>query len=313
MVDAVSEFLDLKIARAQKTQAAYGSVLLGAERGTKRPLGLPLAAYFHNRRFDSVLHAEVASWFAQRVKGGAQPTKHRVSKTARAFFRFARERGYTKLDLASAIDPYSAGGPRVEWLTWDEIHSLLDAIGEFRYRLAVAWLFYTGCRVGEACAARQEDVRAIQLTGGGEIYVWAVPDSKTHTPRLVYLPDYLTSLLETSRVLNKPQPHWPLLWDCEGRGFARTENPAYPISPRMINSVLEQARDVTGLTVNVTAHVARHSYCTNWVRRDKSEFSVEKLSRQVGTSPSVLRQTYIHHSVTEADWQEIKAFGTPAA
>jgi integrase len=199
----------------------------------------------------------------------------------------------------------------VEWLTWDEVHSLLGAITEFRYGLAAAWLFFTGCRVGEACAARQEDVRAIQTSSGDEIYVWTIPDSKTHTPRQVYLPDYLVPFIKRSRAENRPKPDWPVLWDCEGRGFARSENPAYPISPRMINGVLERARQAIALPVKVTAHVAKHSYCTNWVRGDQSELSIEKLSRQVGTSPSVLRQTYVHQTVTDADWAQIKAFGSP--
>ena len=57
---------------------------------------------------------------------------------------------------------------------------------------------------------------------------------------------------------HKPKPDWPILWDCEGRGYARKESHAQPISPRTINSALERAREDVGTTVYVTAHVAKH-------------------------------------------------------
>lgn len=113
VVDAVDEFLRTKRAREPKTHAAHRGVLLGSERGTKRPLGTPLAPYFQNRRVHTLTRDEISGWFAQRVRGGAQDTKHRVSKNARAFLRFCREQGYTAHDLAGAIDSYRAGRGRV--------------------------------------------------------------------------------------------------------------------------------------------------------------------------------------------------------
>lgn len=307
VVDAVEEFLRTKEARRPKTLYSYSAILLGSERGTKPTLGIPLESYFHNRRFDTVTEDEVASWFAQRVSGGAQATKHRISKGARAFLRFAQERGYTVRNLAGSIDRYAPGGPRVDWLEWDEIHRLLKAIPELRYRMAVAWLFYTGCRVGEACATRQADVRYRKDVG---FYEWKIDETKTHAPRAVWLPDYLGELVEASRHENRPKPDWPVLWDAEGRGFGRVESPAASISPRMINSVLESARDAIGSTIRLTAHVARHSYCTNWIHDQGSdEFAMEKLSRQVGTSVGVLRSTYVHIALSAADWEHLRTMG----
>ncbi len=307
VLDAVEQFLRLKEAREPKTYAAYFGVLQGSERGTKPALGIALAAYFQNRRFNTLTHDEVASWFAQRVRGGGQTTKHRISKTARAFLRFARERGYTDLDLASAIDPYRAGGSRVDWLEWGDIHKLISAVPESRYRFAVAWLFGTGCRVAEACAAQQQDVR---WNNDLAVYLWTIPDSKTDAARAVWLSDFLKPYIEQSRSLNAPKPDWPLLWDSAGRGFARVEDARCSISPRTINNALEKASEVTRLSVRVTAHVARHSYCTNWIRQyGHDEIEIEKLSRQVGTSVANLRKTYIHLHLSDNDWANVRGFG----
>jgi len=308
VIDAVEEFLATKQTRERKTLYAYTAILRGSERGTKKPLGLALAPHFQNRRFDSLTPHDVSLWFSQRVRGGAQDTKNRISKNSRAFLKFARERGYTSVDLAAAIPVFSAGGPRLEWLAWNEVHALLQAIPELRLRMAAAWLFYTGCRVSEATRAQQQDVRFRQGTGS---YLWSIPKTKTHIPRLVWLPDGLKSYIEQSRENNRSRPEWPLLWDCEGRGFGRVENPAASITGRTINNALDAARGRCGFAFRVTAHVAKHSYCTNWIKAYGSdELAMVKLSRQVGTSVRVLRETYVHIDLSDDDWAHIKGFGS---
>lgn len=175
--------------------------------------------------------------------------------------------------------------------------------------MAAAWLFYTGCRVSEAVRAQQEDVRFREELS---MWEWVIPHSKTHTPRTVRLPDGLVPYITQARKVHSPRPNWPLLWDCSGRGFAREEDTSARISEKTINSALERARDKVGLQVHVTAHVAKHSYCTNWIRHAQtSEFAMQKLSRQVGTSVEVLRATYVHLDLTEADWHDLRSFGAP--
>ena len=143
------------------------------------------------------------------------------------------------------------------------------------------------------------------------LFEWTIPDSKTHQPRSVWVPDAAGTLLTQSRGINNPAPSWPVLWDCEGRGFGRVESAACGIKPGMINSVLEDARATIGLQVHVTAHVAKHSYCTNWINEHgEGEHAMEKLSRQVGTSVTVLRRATSHHSFDVSDWADIGSFGS---
>jgi integrase len=307
VLDAVEEFLRTKEAREPKTYVAYRGVLLGSERGTKRPLGTPLAPYFQNRRVHTLTRDDIASWFAQQVKGGAQDTKHRVSKNTRAFLRFCREQAYTTIDLTSAIDPYRAGQGRLEWLEWADVHHLIDAIPEYRFKMAAAWLFYTGCRIGEAINAQQRDVRLIKER---DLYQWSIPDTKTHIPRQVWLPSSLAPYIDQSRAANSPRADWPILWDCDGRGFSRTENPQSPITAKTINAAFDRAAAHSGILVKVTAHTARHTYCTNWIsEQGDTELSMERLSRQVGAAVAVLRKTYVHVLFSDADWEHIRTFG----
>jgi integrase len=296
-----------KAPREPKTVAAYHALLRGSERGTKPALGTAFAPYFQNRRMDTLRPDEVAEWFAQRARGAAQDTKHRFSKNARGFLRWSRERGYTDSDLLAAIEPIRSGGPRTDWLSWDDVHKLLAHVHEPRFEMAAAWLFFTGARVGEAIAARQRDVRR---HGDQGMFIWSIPETKTDEPRQVWLPDILADYVEKSRAQNKPKPDWPVVWDSSGRGFGREEHPASPITAKTINAALERARDAAGIPIPVTAHVARHTYCTLWIaERGDSEHSMTKLSRQVGTSVAKLRSTYVHVQYTDDDWASLRAFG----
>ncbi|MEP6909452.1 MAG: hypothetical protein ABI896_03350 [Actinomycetota bacterium] len=65
--------------------------------------------------------------------------------------------------------------------------------------------------------------------------------------------------------------------------------------------------------MHVTAHVAKHSYYTNWIREyGSTKLSIGKLARQVGTSVAVLRTTYVHIDLTDEDWAHLGSFGDRA-
>ena len=187
---------------------------------TRRPLPEPPRPHPHTGRD--------RRWFAQRVRGGAGHQAPRVQERARIPALLPRT-GLHRPRLRRGDRPLPSRPGRVDWLEWDDVHRLIDAIPEYRLKMAAAWLFYTGCRVGEAIDAQQRDVRLIRARG---LYQWSIPERKTHIPRNVWLPESLATYIEPSRATNNPRADWPILWDCEGRGFCRVENPAAPSPPR---------------------------------------------------------------------------------
>jgi integrase len=85
------------------------------------------------------------------------------------------------------------------------------------------------------------------------------------------------------------------------------------LSPRTTNGALDRARDAAGLQIKITAHTARHTYATNWIKEERSgEHSMEKRSRQLGTSVAKLRATYVHVRSDDADWAHICTVGSRA-
>jgi integrase len=307
VIDAAQEYLLLKAPKAKKTIAAIFALLIGKPRGTKKIIGVPFVPYFLGRRCDSLVPYEISGWFAQRCDGAAQATKHRLSKNSRAFLRFLYERGYTAIDLSVAIEPQPDGGGRIVWLEWQEVHRLLAQLPTLRLRLAIALLFYTGCRLSEAIAADQQEV---QWDSERKMYVWSIPDSKTHRPRVVWLPAALNPLIEESRALNEPSPKAPFLWGCEGRGKADIEDPTRRIAISTITLHLALAAKKAGIHKHVTPHVAKHTYCTLWIDdQGDGERSLQKLAKQVGTTVENLRKTYVHLNLTDKEFEIIRDFG----
>ncbi len=309
VIDAIEEFLSRKAPKAPKTLAAYFSLLLGSERGTES----------HQHRIRALLSttADVEASRRARYPSGsrnaqpeqeAQPTKHRFSKNAREFLRFLNDRGYVTDDLVAAIEPQPSGEGRIVWLSWDEVHRLLASVKPLRIRLALAWLFYTGCRLSEALSADQSDV---QWHEGLQLYVWTIPRSKTHRPRVLWLPQALNPLIDESRRINRPRPSDPILWGCAGRGRADVEDTTRRIARSTLILHLEQAIADAQIHRRVTPHTAKHTYCTLWIEANgDGERSLKKLSDQVGTSVQTLRETYVHLSATPEEFEAIRHFGT---
>jgi integrase len=78
--------------------------------------------------------------------------------------------------------PEGAQGKRSRQLSRDEIKAILGVLGDAgAYGQAMRWLFWTACRLNEACGMRWRDV---DLTAG----VWTVPETKQGTPHVVPLP-----------------------------------------------------------------------------------------------------------------------------
>ncbi len=307
---AIDEFLATKLALSPKTHAAYFSLLKGSKRGTKVSLGTPVGAYFHGRRARGITETQMLVCFNQRVEGGRQDTKHRMSKGMREFCTFLHDRGYTDTNIGALIPKISAGGARKDWYELKTAKLIADKVASFNLYFAILWLFLTGCRVSEAISAQQSDVK--RLDDGS--YLWIIPDSKTHMPREVTLPDVLGTLLERWRAENNPRPEWPVLWGYEGRGFGKRETLTAYQTAATIRGAMARAGRAAGIYTKVTPHTAKHSYCTNWLRLHGSdERSLAQLSAQVGTSIEQLRRTYLHHTFDAVDRERIRSIGSEFA
>ncbi len=103
--------------------------------------------------------------------------------------------------MAPAVHIHAgAGGARKDWYEFKIAKLIADQVDELNLRFAIVWLFLTGCRVSEALSAQQSDIKRLE----NGTYLWIIPDTKTHNPREVVLPDILGQHLDETRERNHP-------------------------------------------------------------------------------------------------------------
>jgi integrase len=94
--------------------------------------------------------------------------------------RWAVKRELVSAGVAAIDQPEGAQGRRDRVLTHSEIHSILAVLdSEGAHGDCLRWIFWSGCRLGEAVSARWDDV-----TDG----IWTIPTTKTGRPHGVPLP-----------------------------------------------------------------------------------------------------------------------------
>lgn len=185
------------------------------------------------------------------------------------------KRGLLARGIGEVLDqPEGATTVRDRRLSHDEMAAVLralDAAGG--YGRVMRWLFWTGCRLNEACHARWRDVD--RITG-----LWIVPMTKQGGTHVVPLPEPALAFLRT------------LLPG--GDGDARLDpDPAALIFPNKRGGVLDNFDRATK-----AVHAA--SGTAGWHRHDIRR-SVASLMGDLGVSPHVIEACLGHALRTSSD------------
>jgi integrase len=114
---------------------------------------------------------------------GSRASAGAAVRALKPVLKWAAKRGLIAGDMAAALEqPEGAQGRRDRVLTRDEIRAILDVVDAVGgYGDVIHWLFWTACRLDEACSMRWRDVDL----GSG---LWTIPVTKTGQPHVVPLP-----------------------------------------------------------------------------------------------------------------------------
>jgi integrase len=112
---------------------------------------------------------------AARVSAGA------AVRYLKPVAKWAAKRGLMEVGLAAALEqPADANRRRDRVLARDEIRAILGALDAVpQHGACLRWLFWTACRLDEACSMHWGDV----VDG-----IWTIPVTKTDRPHVVPLP-----------------------------------------------------------------------------------------------------------------------------
>lgn len=215
---------------------------------------------------------QVAATISADMQGHYAPaTINRTLGTLSKALSLAWERGETPQDYSSHVKRVSDGARRDTVLSAAEVKRLAEAASP-AVRAAIWIALYTGCRRGEICAIRAEDIGPDTIT----LRAGATKTLKTRT-------------IPITSALRPWLPHLPLSVNFEGlkTGFRR-------------------AREAAKLP-HVTFHDLRRSCATMMIEKGVDLYVVSKLLGH--SSVSVTQSRYAHLQVAAvADGLE-KAFG----
>jgi len=151
-----------------------------------------------------------------------------------------------------------------KFITYDELNKLLENAENYRDKLIIKFLFYTGVRVSELTKIKKNDI--IFEDGFVKVY------GKGGKERIVPIPKEL--LNELKDYVNK----------------INTEN-IFPLSSRQVERIIKYIAKNAGISKKVTPHVLRHSLATTLLSKG---VDIRYIQEILGHSSLNITQIYTH-------------------
>jgi integrase/recombinase XerD len=151
-----------------------------------------------------------------------------------------------------------------KFITYDELNKLLENAENYRDKLIIKFLFYTGVRVSELIKIKKNDI--IFEEGFVKVY------GKGGKERIVPVPKEL--LNELKDYINK----------------INTEN-IFPLSSRQVERIIKNTAKKAGISKKVTPHVLRHSLATTLLSKGVDIRFIQEI---LGHSSLNITQIYTH-------------------
>lgn len=216
----------------------------------------------------------------KKDNGYANISVNRAIYIFKSFYNYLTRREIVKRNIAEKLEPLKVKKTTRENLTEEEIEELIAAIDHALVKLAVRTMSKTGLRVSELCQLELEDVDLTKK-------VIQVIDGKGGKDRTVPINKELEKHLEKYLTEDRPKVN-------SNRFFATASSGQ--LSPQYINRILKETTDKLGWKKHVTAHILRHSFASNLIRKDAPLPAVQKL---LGHSDLRVTSVYIHQNIDE--------------
>ena len=193
-----------------------------------------------------------------------------VLRCIRAYFRYAVEEDYLRLNPAEKINWQRQGKVLINTFTDEEVRALLNVFDFSTYlsarnKLVLAIAFDTGARNSEICDILEKDIRdnVILLHGKG--------NKERHVPLTPYLKRAILKYRRIKDVYfeDKVLPHKNLLLSRTGR----------PLTKEAIEHIFNQAALQVEIReeIRCSPHTARHYFAQTHLRNGLDVYSVSRL------------------------------------
>ena len=235
---------------------------------------------FLDDRIDQISRAKVMDWYLDLGKEDLKPgTKNLILTVVKSIFRYGAD-FYELPNLASGLKRFREQKKEMSVWTPSEFKKFADSVDLLVYRYFFTFLYWTGCRKGEAQALQYTDFK------DGKVHIW-----RQWTPQLEFS-ELKTDSSERTLKLSEPVQAVlkPLLERCD------EEHPFVfggkrPLAVATIQAVWKQGIASSGVR-QIRIHDLRHSFATNMIA---SGANIVAVSKYLGhSSINMTLKTYTH-------------------
>lgn len=230
---------------------------------------------------EEVTVGDIESFLESLKAQGQQPaSRSRKLYTLRSFFAYAYKKEFVKRNIALSVEPPKLQQKERTYLSESEVMQLVDAIQHNLIRIVVLTLYYTGLRISECLDLTLDtvdlDKKLIHVVAG-----------KGNKDRSVPISDKLLPVLKDYVQHQRPKVDSPYFFATGKTGR---------LSPVYVNRVLGETVQALGWKKKVTAHILRHSFASQLV---KKEVNLVKIQKLLGHSSLKVTSIYTHSNMEE--------------
>jgi integrase/recombinase XerD len=218
--------------------------------------------------------------YLKDIKKCQPATVNRAVHVLRSFYNYLVKRELYNRNIAAMLEPVKLQQKERGYLKESEFKGLIDQISNKLVYVIITTLYYTGLRISECLNLTINNVdmqnKLIHVIAGKGNKDRSIPiNEKLH----IKLTEYLKDIRPISNSLN----------------FFASETSG-KVSREYINKALKKATIKSGITLNVTCHILRHSFATNLVTKNVNIVHIQKL---LGHSSLNVTSIYTHTSLPE--------------
>ncbi len=277
LMNAVEKFLHhlLSIGRSDETISGYRKDLVLFNRFLSEK-------YNCEAYIDEVTANDIEDYlfFLKEKKGYAPASRLRNLHTMRSFFAYAYKKEFVVRNVALSIEKIKVQQKERIYLMEEEVEQLVGAIDHELIRLVALTLYMTGLRISECLSLTIDDVyldkKVIHVVAG-----------KGNRDRLIPISDKLLPYLQDYVEYKRPVTESQLFFCTKKTGM---------ISPVYVNLGLSEAVKKLGWKKKVTAHILRHSFASQLVKKDVNLVQIQKL---LGHSSLKVTSVYTHTNLEQ--------------
>lgn len=235
---------------------------------------------FLDERIDRLNRAKVMDWYLDLNNLDIKPgTKNLILTVTKSIFRYGAD-FYELPNLTSGLKRFREQKKEMSVWTPSEFNKFADSVDLLVYKYFFTFLYWTGCRKGEAQALQYTDFK------DGTVHIWRqwtpqleFSDLKTDSSeRTLKLSDAVQAVLEP--LLERCDEEHPFVFGGER-----------PLSVATIQAIWRQGIALSGVR-QIRIHDLRHSFATNMI---SSGANIVAVSKYLGhSSINMTLRTYTH-------------------